>query len=160
MPLLYLLLLHICQFVLVQKYLPQDFNLNQGKITTAKTASHLYLIYRSNQIFLHLQTVALISKLDRVAPLITYPPHANFTTMHSRLACQNINLCLGEQVYIPGREKPLYLFIQWFNFKICQDLGLVQWTSLKGGGGQTDIQINTWTSQLLHSVILLGIKGK
>ena len=41
----------------------------------------------------------IYSKLDRVAPLIGDPPPANSTTMHSRVVCQDWNLCLGEQTW-------------------------------------------------------------
>ena len=46
-----------------------------------------------------------ISKIDGVAPLIADPPPANSTTMHSRLVCQDRNLCLGSTAYLPCLEK-------------------------------------------------------
>ena len=51
------------------------------------------------------QIVALISKLDWLAPLITYAPAANSTTMHIRVVCQYRNLCLGEPAYLPCPAK-------------------------------------------------------
>ena len=48
----------------------------------------------------------IIEKLDRVASLIADLPPANSTTMHSRLAYQDNNLCLGGTAYLPGLAKP------------------------------------------------------
>ena len=45
--------------------------------------------------------------IDRVAKLIAYLPPANSTTMHSRLVCQDRNLCLGSTAYLPGLVKPI-----------------------------------------------------
>ena len=56
-------------------------------------------------------------KLDRVAPLMTYPLHANSTTMHSWAVCQDRNLCLGEPPYLSN------LILNRNNFKTKQKFG-------------------------------------
>ena len=47
-----------------------------------------------------------ITKLDGVAPLIPDPSFANSITMHSRLACQDRNLCIGLFVWSGKTAKP------------------------------------------------------
>ena len=46
-------------------------------------------------------------KTRRVAPLITHPLPAHFNTMHSRLARQDRNLCLGGTAYLASPAKLL-----------------------------------------------------
>ena len=60
--------------------------------------------------------------LDGVAPMITYPTPANSAIMHSRLVCQDRNLCFWEPAYWPGPTKPQQLLNQWCNLKILQDV--------------------------------------
>ena len=45
------------------------------------------------------------SKLDGLAPLITYPPTGNTTTLHSRVNCKDQNVCLGQSAYLPVNLK-------------------------------------------------------
>ena len=47
-----------------------------------------------------------IWKQDVVAPLIAYPPDAKSTTIHSRVVCQDQNLCPSKPAYLPSPAKP------------------------------------------------------
>ena len=50
-------------------------------------------------------------KTNRIALLMANPPPAtSTTTMHSRLICQDRNLCFGDTVNFPGPGKP-YKFL-------------------------------------------------
>ena len=65
-------------------------------------------IFTNITYFTYITTVTLTrmslftnKKLDGVAPLIAIPPPDNSTTMHSRLVCQNRNVCFAVQPICP-----------------------------------------------------------
>ena len=61
-------------------------------------------------------------KTNRIAPLMTNPPPAtSITTMHSRLICQERNLCFGDTANFPGPGKP-YKFLN--NNEILESFGI------------------------------------
>ena len=65
-------------------------------------------------------------KTNRIAPLMN-PPPATSTTMHSRLTCQDRNLCLGDTAIFQGPGKPPKLLthnVILKSFKIYKVLSL------------------------------------
>ena len=52
-----------------------------------------------------LKLTEVLWKLDGVARLIADPPTANFTTLYSRLLCQDIHICIGKPPYLTGTAK-------------------------------------------------------
>ena len=72
-------------------------------------------------------------KLDGVTSLIAELPPANSTTMHSRLAYQDRNLCLGKPAYLPIITfTPMHLIfrsivaLHSFRLKLCSVKYIVQ----------------------------------
>ena len=100
----------------------------------------------------HARLVAHISKQDGLAPLDAYPHPGNSTFMHSRLVCQENNVCICSTAYLPVRLHNSYfrtngailraaLKTIFFMIFLCYLLPLRPWISPKGGGGgQTNRQ--------------------
>ena len=64
--------------------------------------------------------IKTITKFDGVALLIANHPPANSTTMHIRLVCQDINVCLDGTSYLPGPQTAV-TFKPMMHFQIIQD---------------------------------------
>ena len=75
-------------------YSKSNFKRNYCRTGTLNTEIVLLLIVELYFWFLNSKNSSMVAtKLDSVAPLMTDPPAASSITMHSRLVCQDRNLC-------------------------------------------------------------------